>query len=132
MKFMTFKNEVMNYESYKHSLSKLEEEREMILYRYGGVKGIAYDRTSGNSDPHSREKLLLEMGEKLNEIEREIDHTMIKIEDIERNISKLPEDIQEMVKMLYIKRYPLTYVGQLNGYSYNGIWHKVKREVEKI
>lgn len=132
MNFMTFKNEVMNYESYKKSLKLLNEEMESIIYRYGGVKGVSYDKVSVSGDPHSRERMLLEMGDKLEEIEREIDHTQIKVQDIERNIAKLPEDIQEIVKLLYIERYTLNYVGQLCGYSHNGIWARVKREVEKI
>lgn len=132
MNFNTFKNEVSNYVSYRRSLKHLEEERDDILYQYGGAKGIAYDRISGSGDPHSRERMLLEMSEKLEEIERAIDHTQIKIDDIERYMSKLPDDIREMATMLYVEKHTLRYVGMVNGYSYNGIYQKVKREVEKI
>lgn len=130
MNFEIFKNELLNYNAYRRSLHNLQEEADSIIYQYGGVKGVSFDRIPGSSLP--KDSVLLEMSEKLEDIERAIDHTQIKIQDIERNLAKLPEDIREMCILLYVKRYPLRYVGELNGYSHTGLRMKIVRAIERI
>lgn len=130
MDFNIFKNELMNYTRYQKSLDRLRDRLEQIYYQYGGAKGVSFDRIPGS--PREKDALLLEMSEKVEEVEREMDHTQIKIEDIERNLSKLPEDIRQMCLMLYVNRLPLRYVGELNGYSHTGLRLKIIREVERI
>lgn len=130
MNFKTFQNELRNLKSYENSILILEQKKEEIIYKYGGVHGVSFDRVASTGG--DRQGALLKMGEELEEVEREIDHTMMKIDDIKRNLSKLPEDIQTIAMSLYYHNMPLRMVGRMVGYSYNGVYQLVKREVEKI
>lgn len=130
MNFKVFQNEVRNLKQYERSIITLEAKKEDIIYKYGGVHGVSFDRITSTSG--DRQGALLKMGEELEEIEREIDHTQLKIEDIRRNLSKLPEEIRNLAMLLYYDNLPLRYVGRMVGYSYNGVYQLVKREVEKI
>lgn len=130
MNFKVFQNEVRNLKQYERSIIALESKKEDIIYKYGGVHGVSFDRVASTSG--DRQGALLKMGEELEEIEREIDHTQLKIEDIRRNLGKLPEEIRNLAMLLYYDNLPLRYVGRMVGYSYNGVYQLVKREVEKI
>lgn len=129
MNYRTFKNEVSNLKRYEQSKRELEEKIEDIIYRYGGVKGLSYSDVKITSNKEDR---LIEMSEKLEEPQRELDWTIYTINRIKRNIAKLPSDTQEMVKLLFINERSYYYVGAIYNYTANGIYQKVKREIEKI
>lgn len=129
MNYRTFKNEVSNLKRYEQSKKELEEKIEDIIYRYGGVKGLSYSDVKIASNKEDR---LIEMSEKLEESQRELDWTIYTINRIKGNIAKLPSDTQEMVKLLFINERSYYYVGTIYNYTANGIYQKVKREIEKI
>lgn len=129
MNYRTFKNEVSNLKRYEQSKKELEEKIEDIIYRYGGVKGLSY---SDVKITFNKEDRLIEMSEKLEEPQRELDWTIYTINRIKRNIAKLPNDTQEMVIKLFIEDHTFYNVGTIFGYTEGGVYRKVKRDIEKI
>ena len=132
MDFKIFQNELKNYNKYKKSIRQLEEKIDDICYKYCGVRGVSFDRQITTPNPSLTETKLIKMSIELEEPQRELDHTLLKIQDIERNLSKLPNNIREMALMLYADGYSYHYVGVLNGYSHNGVYKLMRREIEKI
>lgn len=132
MRYKTFKNELMNYKSYLHSIDEIERRIDDICYQYCGVRGISYDKVGITFNEHMNAERWQRLHDALIEPQRELDHTIIKIHDIERNLSKLPEQVKEMCIKLFVEGHSFQYVGHLNNYSANGIYQLVKREVEKI
>lgn len=132
MEYQTFKNEMLNYKRYKKSINELEQKIDDIIYHYCGVRAIRYDKESVSFNEQISNEMFHKMSEALQEPQKELDFTIRAIQRIEHNLSKLPKEVQEMAKMLYIDRYPLIYVGAAFGYSHNGVYQKIKREVEKI
>lgn len=132
MDYKIFQNELKNYNQYKKSVREIEQKIDDICYKYCGVKGISYERVPSTPNPNLTQAKLIKMSIELEEPQRELDHTLMKIQDIERNLAKLPQKVREMALMLYADGYSYHYVGRLNGYSHNGIYQMMKREIEKI
>lgn len=132
MEYQTFKNEMLNYNRYKKRQRELEEQIDDIIYQFCGVKAIRYDREPSSYNPYLSEQARLKMSELLEKPQKELDFIKLAINRINENLNKLPKDIQEMARLLFIEGHTLHYVGVINNYSYNGIYQKLKREVEKI
>lgn len=132
MEYQTFKNEMLNYNRYKKRKKELEEIIDNIIYEFCGVKAIRYDKEPSSYNQQLSEQSRLKMSELLEKPQKELDFIKLAIIRINTNLNKLPKDVQEIARLLFIEGHTLHYVGVLNNYSYNGIYQKLKREVEKI
>lgn len=133
MRYELFKQQMTFYKALLEAKEDIEKEIDRLHYIYCGVKGVRYDieRTSTYStDKHILLREALEEPEKeLNEIEKAISNLE---PDIYADLNKLPDDVRQAVIMKFWKRKTYKDIGKIMGYTDNGIWHKVKREVEKI
>ena len=97
-----------------------------------GVKAIRYDKQPLSFNPELSADMRDKLSRMLEEKESEKDHTLMKIQDIDRNLAKLPDDIKIICTMLFVDNMSFTKVGRIVGYSNNGLWHKIRKEIEKI
>lgn len=132
MDYQKFKNEISNLKAYYKSLRELEQERKRLEYELEGVKGIRYDKLPASFNPEFAEMYRLELIERLVEIEKEIGFTVQTIKRYESQINRLPDDVKPLVDLLFIQGKTFKEVGYMFGYSDNGIYHKIKKEIEKI
>lgn len=132
MDYQTFKNETSNLKAYYKSIRELEEERERLFYELTGVKGIQYDKQPSSYNQEMSESYRLELIEKIEQTEKEIAYTMQTIERYEKRISRLPSDIREIVDLLFIHGKTFKEVGEMTGYSDNGLHYRIKKEIEKL
>lgn len=132
MEYKRFKNELSNYRSYQKSLIKIDEEIENIIYEMTGVKAIRYDKQPLSFNPELSADMRDKLSKRLEEKESEKDHTLMKLQDIDRNLAKLPDDIKIICTMLFVDNMSFNKVGRIVGYSNNGLWHRIRKEIEKI
>ena len=132
MDYKTFKNELSNYRAYQKSLIQINDEIELIVYEMTGVKGIRYDKQPMSFNPYLTAETRERLSHRLDEWECKLDHTLMKINDIERDLAKLPDDIRELCIMIFADGMTFIEVGNKVGYSDNALWHRIRKEVEKI
>ena len=132
MDYQTFKNEISNLKAYYRSLEELQRERERLFYDLTGVKGVRFDRQPGSYNQTMAENFRLEMIEQLDELDKEIEFTCQTIKRYESNLNRLPGDVRTLVILLFIKGKTFSEVGHIVGYSDHGIYHKIKKEIEKL
>lgn len=132
MDYEVFVNECRSYKKYLDSKEKIIDQIELIIYEMTGVKGIRYDKQPMSFNASLSEELRNKLSERLDEKEKELDRTQMKIDDIERNLKRLPEDIKDLCIMLFVEKKTFQDAGKTIGYSDGGLWYRIKKEVEKI
>ena len=132
MDYKTFKNELENYYSYKKEISKLKEEIENIIYEMSGVKAINYQKIPMNANPELAHERLLELIEKKEQKEKEIERLSLNIKAVENTLSKMSANDKQMCIDLIAKKGNVYKVGYEYGYSKSGMWSRIKREIEHI
>ena len=136
MKYELFILQMRMLKSLREERQNLEQQIDNIYYAYGGVKGISYDKVSGTSNPYSNDEKLLALSEKLIEPQRELEKINYAISQIEpqvmNDLDKLDEDIRNICELIYFENKTYEEVGRIVGYSTNGLWYRVKKEIQKI
>lgn len=136
MKYDLFVLQMKMLKSYEDSVTDIEQEIDDICYQYLGVRGISYDKQPSTANEAAQTELRLKLSEALSEPQKQLDFTILAINQLKPmvygNISKLPNEIQRAVKMLFWEHKTYEEVGKEMGYSDHGIWTKVRREIEKI
>lgn len=136
MKYDLFVLQMKMLKSYEDSVIDIEQEIDDICYQYLGVRGISYDKQPSTTNEAAQMDLRLKLSEALSEPQKQLDFTILAINQLKpvvySNISKLPNEIQRAVKMLFWEHMTYEDVGREMGYSDHGIWTKVRREIEKI
>lgn len=136
MKYDLFVLQMKMLKSYEDSVIDIEQEIDDICYQYLGVRGISYDKQPSTTNEAAQMELRLKLSEALSEPQKQLDFTILAINQLKpvvySNISKLPNEIQRAVKMLFWEHMTYEDVGKEMGYSDHGIWTKVRREIEKI
>ncbi len=132
MDYKAFKNELENY--YKHLKNKddIESEIEMILYEMTGVKGIRYDKEPSSYNPELSAEKRLELIERKEEKEIELDYTNASIKYIEMKLKKLPEEDRRICLKIISEGVSAEKIRREVGYSKSGIWKRIKRELTGI
>ena len=131
MTFETFTAGLSNLKEYKHTLIKIESDLSLILYEMTGVKGISYDKQPASYNPSLTEQKRLEMVERYNDKQKEYDFTLLSIQQIEKTLSRMPQDLQIMLSEKFINGMTYEEIAKIHGYSANGMWHFIRRETEK-
>ncbi len=132
MKVEAFKDLLKHYYDYQRSIVQIREDMDALLYEMTGVKGIRYDRVPSSYVPGMADEKKLEYIERLNEKETELDFTYAAIKMIEMKLSKLSKEDKEICLDVLNRKVTYEEAGKRKGYSKNGMWVKVKREIEKI
>ena len=136
MKYELFVLQMKMLKELKESKEDLEREIEDIYYQYGGVHGVRYDKQLSTSNPYSSDERLLMLSEKLVEPQKELEKIVFAINQLEPQImsdlNKLDEDIRNVCELIYFQNKTYDEVGRLVGYSTNGLWYRVKKEIQKI
>ena len=132
MDYKTFKNELENYYKYLKSVEKIKEEIENIIYEMTGVKGIRYDKEPTSFNPQLSNERILDLIDKKEEKEIELDYTIASIRYIERKLSKLDKEDKEICLKIISEGISAEKVRKEVGYSKSGIWKRIKRELTGI
>ena len=132
MDYKTFKNEISNLKAYYRSLKEISNEIEKLNYDLAGVKGVRFDRQPASYNPAMRENYRLELIEKIEAAERELDYTQLAVKRYEANLNRLPKEIRHAVKQIFIEGKTFAEVGKNMGYSDHGLHNRIKKEIEKI
>ena len=132
MNFETFMHEVSCLKAYRRSLKEIQERIDDIIYQYAGVRGIRYDKELSVRNIAMTEERMLAMAEALKEPEAEYDFTVLAIARIERNVKRLPKEVQDMVKMRYIDGHSLINSAAAFNYSPSGLYLHIRAAVEKL
>ena len=132
MDYKTFKNELENYYKYLKSVEKIKEEIEDIIYEMTGVKGIRYDKEPTSFNPQLSNERILDLIDKKEEKEIELDYTIASIRYIERKLSKLDKEDKEICLKIISEGISAEKVRREVGYSKSGIWKRIKRELTGI
>ena len=135
MRFDIFTLRMKMYQNLLDTKMEIEDEIDFLCYHYCGVKAISYDRETIISTHKPDEKLMI-LSEKLEQPQRELDFVNNAIKQIkplvDECLDKLPDDIKRATQMLFFEKMTYRDVGKAFGYTDNGMWHKIRREVEKI
>lgn len=119
-----------NLKQGKKEIEKTIEE----LYDRAGVKGVRYDLEVVASS--NRDSKLIDLSDQLREPQYQLDYmnNVIKVIEpiVNANLKKLPDEIRNAVKLVIWEGKTYHEVGNIMGYSDHGIWHRIRREIEKI
>ena len=132
MDYKAFKNELENYYKHLKNKDKIKEEIENILYEMTGVKGIRYDKEPSGYNPELSAEKKLELIERKEEKEIELEYTIASIHFIEMKLKKLPEDDRRICLKIISEGVSAEKVRREVGYSKSGIWKRIKRELTGI
>lgn len=132
MEYRVFKNELMNYKTYKENINKLENEIDDIFYKYSGVRGIRYDKQQSSYNETLFKNNLHKMMKELEKPQRDLEFTKEAIKRIETNMYRLPLKVRQMTYLLFVEDKTFLEVGQIYGYSHTGIHRLIKKEIEKL
>ena len=136
MNYNRFVLQMKMLKSCKESKEDLEKEIDDICYQYCGVRGISYDRESITSNPYMTDEKLTLLSEALEEPQRQLDFTIEAIKQLEPivygDLYRLPEDMQHVCIKVFWHNKSFDEVGKEVGYSRNGLWYRVKKEIEKL
>ena len=132
MDYKTFRNEISNLKAYYRSAKEIEIELEKMWYELSGIKAIRYDKQPASYNPELSETYRLELIDRIEKKQKELDFTYLAIERYKGELDRLPSDIRELVVQLFIQNKTFAEVGKTIGYSDNGLHYKIKKEIEKL
>ena len=84
-----------------------------------------------HGNPSAIEEKRLELIDKYNEKEKELEFTKLAIAQTEDVLGRMPSMLRDMLVEVFVNGKTYRSVGEKYGYSYNGAWHFIKRETEK-
>ena len=136
MNYNRFVLQMKILKSYRESKEDLEKEIDDICYQYCGVKGISYDKEPITSNPYITDEKMLLMSEALEIPQKELESTIYAIKQLEPivygDLYRLPEDVQKVCIKIFWNNETFDDVSKEVGYSRNGLWYRVKKEIEKL
>lgn len=131
MNYKIFTFQLKQYAANKEMADKARSELEDILYEMTGVKGVRFDTIPSSYNPHLAELRKLELIEMREEKENELKYLEASIRSVDMIKQRMPRKLWLMCYDKFAKDMTYKAVGQKYGYSDNGLWHLMKREVEK-
>ena len=136
MKYDLFVLQMKMLKSYYEHKEDLEKEIEDLIYQYCGVKGIPFDKELSISNPYSNDEKLVDLSEKLEEPQKQLDFTIYAISKLKPivygNLDKLPADVSKALIMKHWENKTFEDIANEIGYSKSGLWFRVRREIGKI
>lgn len=132
MEYRTFRNEISNLRSYYEAKCQTEDEIDLLWYELTGVKGVSFDRQPTSFNPSLSEQTRLELLDKIEQKEKELDYLWMAIERYEKNLNRLSDEVRGYVEQLFILGETFETVGKRTGYNKGSIAYKIRSEVEKL
>lgn len=131
MEYKVFTSMLENRRKIQKSLEALRTKLEVLEYTESGVKGIDYAITPSSGNPSVKAQKRLDIVERIHEIEREITTLESMIAETESILSRMPEDLQQMLTDKFINGMTYMDLGFKYGYTDAGIYYALRRETEK-
>lgn len=131
MNYRTFTTNLSNLERYRNDLHDVEIELDSIFYALRGVKGVGYTDNHGTTNNSQKALNWLSLDEKYNAKLKERDFIKDAIDQVESILTRMPEELREMLVKVYIEGWTFTRLGAEHGYSNHGMWQYMRRESEK-
>lgn len=131
MDYRVFTSNLANLGKIRKDIESVKTKLEVAEYDETGVKGVSFDSMPLSHNPSVTALKRLEMVEKVDELTRELYFLCLMIEETERVLNRMPEDLKCMLEDIFIKGMTYRAVGEKYGYSDAGLWMFVKRETEK-
>ncbi len=136
MRYELFVLQMKMLKAYEESKEDIEREIDDIVYQFCGVKGVRFDKEPASYNQYLSQEAFYEMSERLKEPERQLDFTVYAIQQLKpsvmENISRLPELSQKAVELVFFKNKTFDEAGKIIGYSRNGMYQKVRRDIERL
>ena len=132
MDYKSFKNELENYYKHLKNIDRIQEEIDLILYEMEGVKAVRYDKQPSSYNASLNARIMLEMSEKLEEKEIELNYAKASVKYIEMMLKKMPEEDRAICLKVISEGVSAEQIARQKGYSRGGMWKRIKREVTKI
>ena len=131
MEYRVFTSMLANRDRIIKSIAELKVRLEVAEYNETGVKGISYTKTPLSHNPTLSALKRLELVDKVDDLKREINFLSQMIEETEIVLSRMPEELQNMLIEKYVKGETYVSLGIKYGYSDNGMIYWLKKETEK-
>ena len=131
MDYKVFTSNLANLKRLKDSEESLKSQLDLILYDLGGVKGVHYDSVMVKGNPSVIEEKRLELYDKYNEKEKELEFTKLAIMQTEDVLNRMPKTLREMLIEVFVHGKTYRAVGKMFGFSDYGLWNYIKRETER-
>lgn len=131
MQYKIFIANLTNLERMKADIVRLKSKLEDLEYIESGVKGISYDKQPMGHNPSFAAIKRLDLVDKVDNLYRDINFLEMCVDQVESILSRMPEELADALKEIYIKGKTFRRVGMDHGYSDHGYWQYLKRETEK-
>lgn len=124
-----FKNELRNYKSYLHKVTRLEEEIDLVLYRLGGVRGVDPSKEPIHAYPNK--DAVWELYDKLSRLERKKAIYEGHLIEIDRILNLMEEFTRDALKLVYIEGKRTDIVADSMFISPSGLKNRMNRAIKK-
>ena len=131
MTYEVFTRNLMCLKPYRKMRKELKGELETIFYDMTGVKGVSFGNVPVSFNPSMEAIKKLEMVEKYEDKLREYNFVNLCIQEIEKQLDRMPDNIKAMLTDVYVKNMTFAKASVKYGYSDGGFWNMLKRETEK-
>lgn len=131
MDYETFTANLKCLKAYKYDKKKVKDELDLILYRETGVKGISYDKIPTSGNPQQIAFNRLEMVEDYESKLKEYEFICSAISEIEKHLNRMPNELQYMLKDIFVDRMTYRKASAKYGYTEAGLWYHIRKETEK-
>lgn len=131
MEYRVFTSNLAHLKEIRKSIESVKTRLDVKQYEESGVKGIDYTHIPTSHNPSVTALKRLDLIDEVDELTRELNCLLMLTEEIESLMSRMPEELQDMLNDIFIKGMTYKAVGLKYGYSGNGLWHYLKRETEK-
>lgn len=131
MEYRVFTSMLANRERIIKSIAELKVRLEVAEYNETGVKGISYTKTPMSHNPTLSALKRLELVDKVDDLKREINFLSQMIEETEIVLSRMPEELQNMLIEKFVHGKTYEEVGIKYGYSHTGIQYRIRTETER-
>lgn len=132
MDIEALKNEIRNYSAYLNELARLTTEKSHIFYELTGVKSPRLDRVGGRGNPESIANRQQYLRKRLETIEKEIRRVRLNINYIESLLIELPEDIEEIVRSVYIQKMTFNEIAKAKGKESHQLKYLVNEALKNL
>lgn len=131
MDYEMFTAGLENLNRMKKESARMKSRLDDLIYLETGVKGISYDKLPTSHNPSQVALNRLKTIDKIDALAEKKMALDSVIEILEYTLSRMPQELQNMLTDKFIRKWTYDRVGLKYGYSHSGIQYKLKNETEK-
>lgn len=124
-----FKYELRNYSFLLREIAKIRESIGFIYDRLGGVRGIDPGKEPLHSLPDK--DLEYKLRDEIERLEARLSIREAERQRIDQILAGMESPLKEAIKDIYIKGEKFEKVARRIGYSHNGLYKQINREIER-